>query len=316
MIRLSLSQLRRASFPAIVILALSPIMQSCFTGIESTPKITAADLRRERVTVTDEQRLVADILSAPFDDWAPGKKFITTDSRIGLIFGATASSIDIPPSTVLTYRSFDTAISPTGQPVTNLHFDTPDGSHITYRVNTSIDELRKRSYVEVPYTIQQSLVDDMKSILKDRRLYITTRLWYDADRRQVTSRKFIPVTITDVSPGNATYPLFVSFTDPEGRSFGVFMSAGTTSRGLRNFSEQFSLTDPRRRHATVTDEHWQLIVQGLVTPGMTRDEVRLSLGSPIDIDRGHDWSSTYERWIYDGGTFLIFEDGVLVTARR
>lgn len=312
----TLSSLTRRSLPALAAGVLSIMSQSCFTGIESTPKITAADLRRERVTVTDEQRLVADVLPAPFDNWTQGKKFLTTDPRVSLIFGASASDVDIPSSTLLSYESFDTSVSPTGQPVTNLYFLSPEGRRLCYRLNTSVDELRKRSYVDVPYTIQLSLVDEMNALLAGRKLYITTRLWYDSDRRQVTSKKFIPVTITDVTPGNSTYPLFVSFTDPDQRSWGVYMSAGSSSHGLRSFGEQFSLSDPRRRYPAITDENWQSIINGRVNPGMTRDEARLSLGSPIDIDRGHDYSYTYERWIYDGGIYLIFEDGVLVSARR
>ncbi|MDE6343972.1 MAG: hypothetical protein K2L69_04485, partial [Muribaculaceae bacterium] len=61
---------------------------------------------------------------------------------------------------------------------------------------------------------------------------------------------------------------------------------------------------------------WRAIVEGRLKKGMTRDLVRLSLGSPKDILRGHDYSSAYERWEYDGGIYLVFRDGLLEEFRK
>ena len=44
---------------------------------------------------------------------------------------------------------------------------------------------------------------------------------------------------------------------------------------------------------------------------MPRDECRLSLGAPKDVDYGRSYSSAYEQWTYSNGAYLIFEDGLL-----
>jgi hypothetical protein len=85
---------------------------------------------------------------------------------------------------------------------------------------------------------------------------------------------------------------------------------------MRSFSNLFSFTDPRRNYPNITDEYWQLITSGTVTTGMTRDECRLALGAPKDVDRQTGYSSVHEMWGYENGIYLIFEDGILVKFRR
>ena len=94
------------------------------------------------------------------------------------------------------------------------------------------------------------------------------------------------------------------------------MPGGVAAASPRRFGAVLSVADPRRRYQHVTDEVWTNIVDGKVAPGMTRDECRLSLGKPASVDRVPGSSYLYERWTYDNGIYLIFEDGVLTQFRR
>lgn len=49
---------------------------------------------------------------------------------------------------------------------------------------------------------------------------------------------------------------------------------------------------------------------------MTRDEARLALGAPANIDRRPGYSFMREIWTYENGIFLIFEDGLLKSFRQ
>lgn len=55
---------------------------------------------------------------------------------------------------------------------------------------------------------------------------------------------------------------------------------------------------------------------GTVTEDMTRDECRLSLGAPDNIDRRAGYSVLREVWSYENGRYLIFEDGLLRSYRQ
>lgn len=93
------------------------------------------------------------------------------------------------------------------------------------------------------------------------------------------------------------------------------MTTGTDRSSTRNFATLFSLTDPRLRYPAITDENWEAITYSRVRPYMTRDEARMAVGSPNEIDRGRNYSAAYERWIYPNGAYLIFEDGLLKSFR-
>ena len=50
--------------------------------------------------------------------------------------------------------------------------------------------------------------------------------------------------------------------------------------------------------------------------GMTKEECKLSLGNPTDVNSGHDWNSTIDFWQYPNGSYLRFQDGLLVSFRN
>ena len=58
----------------------SLVLNSCFTGVESTPKIKYDDSDNEKsAIVTHEQKILCDIKNEPFYDWELGKEFIVCD---------------------------------------------------------------------------------------------------------------------------------------------------------------------------------------------------------------------------------------------
>jgi hypothetical protein len=49
---------------------------------------------------------------------------------------------------------------------------------------------------------------------------------------------------------------------------------------------------------------------------MTSSECRLALGAPNDYTRVPTTGGMVERWTYDNGVYLMFEDGVLTRYRK
>ena len=49
---------------------------------------------------------------------------------------------------------------------------------------------------------------------------------------------------------------------------------------------------------------------------MTKDECRLSLGNPDELQSGHNTSQTLDIWQYSDGTYLFFSDGILTNFRQ
>ena len=49
---------------------------------------------------------------------------------------------------------------------------------------------------------------------------------------------------------------------------------------------------------------------------MTKEECRLSIGSPKRINENPDQGGMREYWYYDGGSYLYFVDGLLSQFRK
>ena len=293
------------------------MLQSCFfTGVESTPRITGKDVKREAAPATAEDTYLADVADTPMSLWQRGKEFMVTDPRIERIFGATAPATPLTGQ-IIRYDSASEATGVTGGNVTDLTFLTSDGHRLTYRVNKPLDRLRTDSVTEIPFTIQLSVIEAAARKLEGKKYYILTSSWRDdADTPIDGGRMFLPVTIDSVAPGNSLFPIKIAFTDMDGRNARIFIHHGANGAAPRTFTRVFSFTDPRLRYPHITPEHWQLIIDGRVTEGMTLEECRLSLGSPKEIERGATNSYFREAWLYENGVYLLFEDGLLKRFRH
>lgn len=283
-------------------------LTGCFTGVESTPKITARDVKRQNAVVTPEMKFAADIKGEPVADWIPGKQFVVTEGRISYALTPMPVAERLVPGDTLTYLGMRPTPSMTDVDDTLILLSAPGGDTLTYRVQAPVGDVSARPTVEIPFTIEVSLVQSAARLLEGNTYYITTPVWFNADGDNIAGRKLIPVHIDSVRAGNSNYPLSVHFTDPaSGTASRVFMSAGTGRSATRNFDTLFALTDPRLRYRDIKDDVWDCITRSTVKTEMTREECRLSLGNPREIIRGH----YLERWAYDNGLILIFDDGYL-----
>ena len=287
------------------------LLTGCFTGIESTPKITLDDVKQQKVVVTPEQEFLSKVSQQQFGCWESGKEFYVTDNKINLIFGASATSLDSLAGKVIKYNQSNVVTSMTGDTIVELVFCDQSGRKFIYRTGITLAEITQRKSVEVPFTIEKSLIDAVREKVAGKECYVLTSVWYDKNDDVSYRQKFVPVTITDAQPGNHVYPVKLSFIDGKGDVYYMFVNMSENSKAPRSFSTLFSFTNPHQRYSNINDDMWAAIVNGRVVEGMTRDECRLSLGSPASINRQPGYSGVSELWLYDNGTYLKFQDGVL-----
>lgn len=308
-------------------------LQSCFTGVESTPKISLSDVRKQQAaTVTDEQRFLAGLAPTPPSQWRPGHRFRVDDAKIGLALTSASASADSLPGRDLIFDSFSPAVSLTGTDATEIafHADLPGGrAEYFYRVSVDISELDTLESIQVPFTVDMDLVARVDSLMRGRRLYVRTPMWYraDGDRSAVAGLRHVPVVVDSVVAGDSNYPLGVVFTlvdagqarllEPSGAPCTrmVFMTVGKSRAATRNFELLFSFRDPREIYPGIKDDVWQLIVRSRVKEGMTREECRLALGAPATLRRIPTYGGMREQWQYSDGVYLYFDDGFLTRYR-
>lgn len=291
------------------------LLQSCFTGIESTPKITLNESNLEiENSISEEQKHLSNIKNEPFNQWDKGKQFIVTDNKISLIFNEN-SQIDTLSGETIIYQKYNTSTSVAGTSVTNLYF-THNCDTIIYIVNATPKEISKRKSFLIPFTVQQSLIDDVKNALLNNSYYIVTSLAYDSIGNSTNIPKFVPIKINDITAGNHIYPIKVSFTTKNNNSYWVYMTIGDDIQSTRNFETQFSLTNPKQKYPHISDNYWNAITNNIVIIGMTKEECRLAIGIPNHTEQLPSNAGIIEIWRYDNGYQLIFEDGLLKNFRH
>lgn len=303
----------RLFFYFVVLIFTMPMIQSCFTGIESTPKITAKDLREQNVTVTDESRFAASLAPEPLKDWIEGRRFMVADAKLSMLF---EREPQLRAGEILEYAGYENRPTIAGDTLSSLIFNRGDQSHIRYPINLSPAQIAGGSFASLPMAVDLALVDNVRNHIRGKSYYLLTPLRVDSTMTPIANgKKYVRVNIVNVVPGNGFYPLRVDMTDADGHSASVAMTAGIDLSSTRNFDSLFSFNNPRLRYPDISDSTWRLITNSEVTNGMTTEECRLSLGSPRDVKKGQNGSSFFEQWTYDNGAYCIFTDGVLSSYR-
>lgn len=296
---------------------------ACNTGIESTKKITPTRADRQLLQPAREDNLADSIAPEPLGSWDVGKKFILTDSKASLLYevqdaDGRRSHGDSLANMVVSFDGVESRSTPAGGNIGVVRFrHDPTGLVLRYPSRRDFKDIGSMVWSDFPMLIELDMVDRFRYVLKGRRLWTRTGLWYDSNGNLLRGAKFIPVTVEDVVAGDTAFPLYVIFNDGSRSAYiPMNMPDAKGNHGSRQFSSLFSLSDPRERYPDILAETWNLICHGKVTAGMTKEEVKLSIGNPKEVERGHNWDSLVDYWKYADGTYLLFIDDKLVDNRR
>lgn len=303
--------------PLLVGIVLILALNSCFTGIEGTKRVEMGrEDRRQAMPTPEETFLKLD--SEPTAEWPRGKTFLATDDRLGYVLdidGRGPGQLYPLKGKTLTYIESVGRPTPDGGREAVIVFES-DGRRMTYNTGKSYPESLKTFTSEnLPMLIDLKKVGEADRILRGKQVWTRSAIWYEGDSARVTGRKFVPVTITDVTTGVTEFPLKVSFRDGNGKQAYMLMNIGNGGYDSRSFANLFSLNDIRKQHPKISDENWERICNSRIATGMTKEECKLSLGNPGDVAAGHNYSQTLDIWQYPDGAVLRFADGVLVDYR-
>lgn len=311
--------MRHGGTVATLCTALAISLGGCFTGIESTPRITAGDVRKHNASAAPAttDSLLAAALPQPPAMWQRGKGWYVTDNRISRLFADAHGAADSLAGSILRLDAIRAATSLTGYTVTDISFVTGSGATLHYRIDTPPARLLAGQGIGIPFTVEASVVSAADSLLRGRRLYITTPAWLDTGGHGRRGLRHVPVQVLGVRPGDSVYPLAVLFRPgtADSDTAMVLVNAPGDRAATRPCDRMFSAVNPRLRWPHITDATWQLITRSQVAAGMTPDECRLALGAPAHIDKYPTHAGMAERWTYGDGVYLLFDDGLLSSFR-
>lgn len=330
MTRMTLNQLKHFSVFSILgkttlLLVLCSFLSSCFTGVEGTKKITLSRSDRRNSMPSDEELFFSGISGEPLSSWKEGiKEFIAVDNKAALLFdsytGPYFSFENHPDSSYFEGKKFvfqgiQSRIDAAGKLNAVIQFKDAER---TFYYNTGKEyesALQDFKSDQIPMMIDLDLVDEAGDLLIGKELWTRSPLWYDSLGNRIEGKKYVDVKIMDVSPGNFVFPLKLKIKDSSGNEAYMFMNYGNSGNESRSFHNLFSLNNIKKHYPNVSQSNWDLICEGKVTYGMTKEECKLALGNPSDVNVGHDYSQTLDIWNYENGIILWFMDGVLTRFR-
>jgi hypothetical protein len=295
-------------------------LSSCFTGIEGTKKITLSKEDRKAIRPSDEEIFFSDVAGEPLSNWSKGREFVAADNKTALIFDQQGLPLD-PESIklggkILSYEGISPRIAADGSRNAVIAFSNGQDVFFYNTGKTLSDAPQAIMSDQIPMIIDTHMIQKAKDLIIGKTLWTRSPLWYDESGERIKGRKYVPVVIKDVTAGTLAFPLKVMFEDASGNRAWMFMNFGNSGNESRSFSNLFSLSDIQKKYPSIDQEVWNLICNGEIRIGMTKDECRLSLGIPTEVSSGHDYSQTLDLWHYTDGKVLWFEDGTLSKFRR
>lgn len=304
----------------ILLITLPLMLVSCFTGVEGTKKVSDKDvskaISRSQTAMKKQDLLVAYKDSVPA--WRQGKRFYVTDSQVKLIFAPSNSvnsdTLQLSGKT-LVYDGYSEGGVLDNRKTVNLMFSDSNDKYI-YPTNKEIQEFN--SQFQIPFLIDEDMVAFYSKQLSNKDFWIKTALWYDVNNeRMIKGRQFVKVHVERVEPGNKVFPLKVVFSASDsGQEAFVWIATNVEVMKDRDFGSLFTTENLRERHKDITDANWARITNCQVVEGMTKEECKLSLGTPKQVKQRPTYDGLNEIWYYDGGSFLLFADGLLKDFRK
>lgn len=263
-----------------------------------------------------EQVYASSLQGTPLSEWETGKKFMAMSDRALYIFEPSGTMQENLKGKIITYLGIDRHTNPDLKDECVIIF-TDGNNQLRYRTKKTTDEaLKEIDSSKLPLLSDLDLVERWKQKLTEKTLWTKTNLWYDNNGYRLPGLKFAKVTVEDVLPTSGDFPMKVKIYGPSGEEAYLNMNYTSDIYDSRNFAAVFFLSDPKSKYPNITDEMWTLIQQGKVGAGMTKEECKLSIGNPDELQSGHSRSQTMDIWQYNDGTYLMFEDGLLTRFRQ
>lgn len=303
-----------------LIILMSLMFVSCFTGVEGTKTITLSRNDKKTLALTAEDTILECVKGFPLGQWKAGKRFIITDDRINLLLDQSLSDrsvLDLKmKDNIVFFHSLADRKRPDGSSERMIILRTLDNKFLYYPTSKKVEGSENTVLSSgLPMLIDLDMIEKVRDILNGKKVWIKSPIWYDEADSRIPGRKFVAVNIEDVSHGSLYFPVKIKFSDEKGKIAYIFMNFGNSDTDSRSFAKLFSLNNPRARFSAMEDDVWNLICNGRVKVGMTKEQCRLALGNPVDVKSGHDYNRLLDVWIYEDGDYLQFSDGLLVNFR-
>jgi len=203
---------------------------------------------------------------------------------------------------VVRFKSFRSGSISTRELVKALMtFETDDGTTLTYECKSNADCIR------LPYLFNVKDVEIARIVL------IGTKVWGTRDTRF----PYAPLTIIGVGIGKSTkYQHEILLIDSQGEKHSIQANLSLTNALTLEdednlFIDHYKFSNPEKAFPRIPKSDWNLIRQGRIRIGMSKDACKLSWGEPDDINTSRGRWGVHEQWVYSRNRYVYFDNGKL-----
>ena len=272
-------------------------------------------------TVESWEKLLSGIEDQSPVNWEKGKKFVYMDEQLHiLIQPEEAMEHDKKHDyrgSVWYYDAMVLEENWLGMQELSLRFLSSEGEKYRFDTGRSSEVLSDTAYrATLPGFYSLEIIERLDSILRGRQLYLLVNdaspieLFPADSTRNATQEKFMPVTIDSVSYGKEMAPLRVYYSHSRGSaSVMTALPHSKEATSVMSLERLFAFENPRQKYPNITSEVWHKICLSEVVFDMTAEEVRLSVGRPMQVERMNTHGGVLEVWVYRSGLAVQLLDG-------
>lgn len=178
--------------------------------------VEAARKKKEAVPEKSEETIFMETYfpERPCREWETGRKFIYLDDDLSpLIQPQTISLGDSSyRGKIFIYEGLVEA-SPWRKGTVNLEFAC-EGRKYYFKTGKSEEEIMNSSYTPLlPMLVSDEDISKARQLLVGKTLYTRPATWVDSIGNTSSNRRYCPVKIVDIQPGNSIYPIAFVFED-------------------------------------------------------------------------------------------------------
>ncbi|WP_270611444.1 hypothetical protein [Bacteroides intestinalis] len=286
------------------------------------------------VELTEEQKFVQDnFKKLNVADWYRGMRFMAIYKPdiydMSLLRGENGAKLSDYYHQIIAVDTIveRTVSCPAGSCIrTYILFNTDTGTPLEYEFIGGIDEMRDANFNHIEGIVPLDDIDIARKLLLGKTLYSMTRLGHiDTDKglRVIRVNKFAPYKIEEIGIGNAECPVKIVVKGNDGKKCCFLVSMNGINNVPNNFllgdgyfHNVFSFSNPRVKYKNIPSSTWNLIIGGKVKIGMTKEHCQLSWGNPEKVNVTTGSFGTHEQWVYNGNSYLYFENGKLTAIQN
>ena len=270
--------------------------------------------------IADETQILYKVVSP--NAWAVGDTFIYLTPKLNVVLRPAIPSFNDTTNyfnRVFTFEGIKTVTDWHNNSLINLEFSS-NGKRFSYSTNKTLEQFADSTYnplIGGLYRLKE--LKEAKDILTGQKLYLLTDQYRSLDGKLSSSnKKFVEVEILELKTDSIESPVEVIFADEKGDKYSISTRFSSTlqAESDNNFSDIFSKVNPRERYKNIEGDVWEVIQNGQLKEGMTKDDVVLSIGRPNNIDKTATYTGWRELWQYDNGTVITFHDGRIIAFRK